>query len=122
MGSLTYDGLTVQLDDRTLAHLQIVLVQKLRRGESFLMSWKDSGDVGDGRSAIWVHPTIPIRFKFTGSKVPAINEEWLNQLVTSANSSRGLVLTEENGSMSAPKAKESWAHPQPTTVDQRQQS
>ena len=47
MGSLTYDGIVVQFEDRVLTHLQIVIVQKLRKGESFLMSWRDADSVGD---------------------------------------------------------------------------
>lgn len=95
MGSLQYDGVIIQFEDRLLAHLQIVIVQKLRRGESFLMSWKDSNEVGDGRSAIWLHPVQPLYFKFFGSRAATINPQWLESLTDSANSSRGLVVTEE---------------------------
>ena len=56
MGTLQYDGVLVEFDDRLLAHLQIVIVQKIRRGESFLMSWRDAAETGDGHSAIWIHP------------------------------------------------------------------
>lgn len=98
MGSLSYDGYVVEIDDRTLQHLQIVIVNKLRRGEPFLMSWKDAPDIGDGRSAIWLHPSIPLHFKFSGSRVVSINETWLAELNESAESSRGLIVTSENGS------------------------
>jgi hypothetical protein len=97
MGSISYDGLVVAVDDRTLTHLQIVIVNKLRRGDAFLMSWKDSMDAGSGRSAIWLHPQVLIYFKFDGSRVPAINERWLRELADSAESSRGLVVTTESG-------------------------
>ena len=37
MGKLTYDStLTVDFDDRVLAHLQLVIGAKLRRAESFV--------------------------------------------------------------------------------------
>lgn len=97
MGSLTYDGLVVQIDDRVLAHLQIAIVKKLLRGESFVMSWKDAPSVGDGRSAIWLHPTIPIHFKFDGGRAPSINEAWLAELMASADGPRGLIVTQETG-------------------------
>ncbi len=97
MGSISYDGLTVQVDDRTLTHLQIVIVKKLQRGDAFLMSWKDSVDVGSGRSSIWLHPYVLVHFKFDGSRVPSINERWLAELTESANSSRGLIVTAEHG-------------------------
>ncbi|MEO6826868.1 MAG: ATP-dependent DNA ligase [Microbacteriaceae bacterium] len=85
----------IQFDDRLLTHLQIVIIQKLRRGESFLMSWKDSSDVGGGRSAIWLHPVQALYFKFFGSRVATINPQWLETLTASANGSRGLIVTEE---------------------------
>ena len=99
MGSLTYDGTTVEFDDRVLAHLQIVIVQKLRRGESFLMSWRDSLNSGDGRAAIWISPTVPLYFKFLGSKVPVIDKDWLHELGMSAESSTGLIVTNEKGEL-----------------------
>jgi hypothetical protein len=99
MGSLTYDGMVIEFDDRVLAHLQIVMVQKLRRGESFLMSWRDSLNSGDGRAAIWVSPTIPLYFKFLGSKVPTIDKDWLHELGKSAESSTGLIVTNEKGEL-----------------------
>ena len=64
MGKLTYDStLTVDFDDRVLAHLQLVIGAKLRRHESFYFSWRDDPAVGDGRSTLWLHPTIPLYFK-----------------------------------------------------------
>jgi hypothetical protein len=46
MGKLAYDrSLTIDFDDRTLAHLQIVIGMKMRRGESFYFSWKDDQQV-----------------------------------------------------------------------------
>jgi hypothetical protein len=97
MGSLQYDGVLVEFDDRLLAHLQIVIVQKIRRGESFLMSWRDAPETGDGHSAIWIHPTQNLYFKFSGSRNPSINQEWLEKLMASANSSRGLLVMREEG-------------------------
>jgi hypothetical protein len=99
MGWITYDSLVVQLDDRALTHLQIVIVNKLRKGEGFLMSWKDSPEVGDGRSAVWMHQYMLLHFKFEGSRVPQINEEWIAELAASADSSRGLIVTAETGEL-----------------------
>jgi hypothetical protein len=96
MGSLTYDGIVVQFDDRVLTHLQIVIVQKLRKNEPFLMSWRDADSVGDGRSSAWIHPAMPLYFKFSGSRVPAINRDWLGSLMASANGSQGLIVTNED--------------------------
>lgn len=95
MGTLQYNGALVEFDDRLLAHLQIVIVQKIRRGESFLMSWGDSAGMGDGHSAIWIHPTHNLYFTFVGGTNPRINEAWLGELTRSANSAGGLLVTEE---------------------------
>jgi len=99
MGSILYDGTLVSFDDRLLAHLQIVIVQKFTKQESFLMSWKDGESVGDGRGSIWLSPSIPIYFKFVGSRTPAINKEWLLALGKSAESSTGLIVVDEDGKL-----------------------
>jgi hypothetical protein len=95
MGFLSYDSVNVEFDDRALLHLQIVIVQKLRRGESFLMSWRDSDTVGSGRSSIWLHPAIPLYFKFAGSRIPTVNRAWISALATTADGAHGLTLTPE---------------------------
>jgi hypothetical protein len=102
VGTLQYDGVLVEFEDRLLAHLQIVIVQKIRRGESFLMSWRDAAETGDGHSAIWVHPAQNLYFKFSGSKTPSINPEWLEQLTLSANSARGLLVMREGSQAASP--------------------
>ena len=97
MGFLTYDSTSVSFEDRLLTHLQIVIVQKFRRGEAFVMSWLDALSVGDGRSSVWMSPTVPAYFKFSGSRVPQISQEWLELLGQSANSSSGLIVMGEDG-------------------------
>ena len=42
------------------------------------MSWRDSSDTGEGHSAIWIHPSQNLYFRFMGSKSPAINQEWID--------------------------------------------
>ncbi len=96
MGKLTYDStLTVDFDDRVLAHLQLVIGAKLRRSESFLFSWRDDPGVGDGRSTLWLHPSIPLYFKYSGGRQPSVNRAWVDQLMTAANSPGGLHLVPE---------------------------
>jgi hypothetical protein len=95
MGTLSYDRVVVEFDDRILTHLQVVIVQKLRRGESFLFSWRNASEVGDGRSSAWLNPAIPLYFRFTGGHAPSLNPEWIAQLTRSANSSQGLIATSE---------------------------
>ncbi|MFU8947791.1 ATP-dependent DNA ligase [Mycetocola zhadangensis] len=96
MGKLFYDStLTVDFDDRVLAHLQIVIGAKLRRGESFYFSWKDDPAVGDGRSTIWLAPNIPLHYKYFGSRLPALNRDWILALSASSNSASGLQIVPE---------------------------
>ncbi|WP_066040706.1 DUF7882 family protein [Herbiconiux solani] len=96
MGKLTYDSsFVVDFDDRTLAHLQQVIGAKLRRNESFFFSWKDDPAIGDGRTTLWVHPNIPMVFKFHGSRPPALNRAWVEALMLTANSPQGLHLVPE---------------------------
>ena len=99
MGTIQYDGDRLHFDDRLLAHLQIVIVQKLRNDQSFLMSWMNVVSIGDGRTGIWLQAGIPLRFNFSGSRTPAINTDWLHTLQQSANSSTGLVITDEHGQL-----------------------
>jgi hypothetical protein len=96
VGKLIYDSsLTVDFDDRVIAHLQVVIGAKLRRGESFTFSWKDDGQLGDGRTSIWIHPAVPLVFKSFGGRPPAINRRWVEALMMSANSASGLQLLPE---------------------------
>ena len=96
MGKLSYDrAVTVDFDDPLLAHLQIVIGIKLRRGESFYFSWKDDTRIGDGRTSIWLHPTIALVYKFYGSRNPSINPAWVHALELSANTNTGLQIVLE---------------------------
>ncbi|MCU1439833.1 MAG: ATP-dependent ligase [Rhodoglobus sp.] len=99
MGSLIYGtaAIEVKFEDRVLAHLQVVMSAKLRRGESFFFSWFDDPSVGDGRSAVWVDPAIPLYFRYSGSRPPTLNKLWLEELAIAAGSNQGLVLLEEPG-------------------------
>jgi hypothetical protein len=105
MGTLTYDSeFTVDFEDRVLAHIQIVIGAKLRRGESFYFSWKDDDRIGDGRTAIWLHPAIPLIYKYYGGRMPRVNRYWIDQLSVTANSPGGLQILPEP---SAPEESES---------------
>src|SRR4051812_45752818 len=112
MGSLQYDGVVIEFDDRLLAHLQIVIATKIRRNESFFMSWRDAIEGGDGHSSLWVHPAHYPYFKYSGSRSPKINPEWVEAMTVAANSSRGLVImtedsvTAHSGANSSPEGDE----------------
>lgn len=102
MGRLIYDhmGPAVEVDDRTLAHLRVVITTKLRRRESFTLSWKSPDRFG--RTTIWIHPTIPVHFEFDGSEPIELNRAWIQRITDSANSGGGLILTGEHEDSGAP--------------------
>ncbi|HWR85783.1 MAG TPA: ATP-dependent DNA ligase [Rhodoglobus sp.] len=97
MGQLLYGSPPerVQIDDRVLAHLRMVTLAKLRRGEAFAMNFDFDPESGSGRSTLWVSPSSTLSFHFEGSRRPAINKAWLDALMTSANAPEGLVIVSE---------------------------
>ena len=97
VGKILYgeSGTEIVFDDRDLAHLQLVIGAKLRRHESFFFTWRDDPSAGDGRNSIWIDSSIPLYFKYDGSKAPSINREWLEVLTLSANSAQGMQFMSE---------------------------
>jgi len=96
MGFLTYGGVQeYEFDDRTLAHLKVAITIKLRRQESFLMSWTVPAERGGGRVSIWLTPSIPLSFRFAGSRAPQLNRHWLAVLNELAHTPRGLTVVSE---------------------------
>jgi hypothetical protein len=97
LGTLKYDGTTTDFDDLVLAHLQIVIVQKIRRQEPFLMTWRESDPTGGGRTAIWIHQMAMMTFHFTTSAKTVIDPVWVKKLTDSANSAMGMFVTDADG-------------------------
>lgn len=97
MGSIQYGGSEdpIHIEDRALAHLKVVIATKLRRQESFTLSWKHADGDAVGRSTIWVHPSIPLRFVFDDPDATALNARWIEELMHSANSTGGISLVDE---------------------------
>jgi len=97
MGQFIYGNpsVAVDFDDRVLAHLKMVILAKVRRGESFTFSWEYKVAKGSGHSSIWIHPTIPLQFNFLGNREPRLNRAWIEQLVQLSNTPGGLRVTPE---------------------------
>lgn len=97
MGRFTYDSNMdpIEIEDRALAHLKVVIATKLRRRESFTMSWQHPEGHQGERSTIWLHPAIPLRFDFDEVEGPRLNLKWIEALIHSANSSGGITLVGE---------------------------
>jgi hypothetical protein len=85
----------IHIEDRALAHLKVVISTKLRRDESFTLSWRHPDDQPRGRSTLWLHPAIPLRFVFDDPEPATLSRQWIEDLANSANSSGGITLVEE---------------------------
>lgn len=98
MGTIYYGGSAtpIHIEDRALAHLKVVIATKLRRSESFTVTWKHPDDQPRGRSTIWLHPSIPLRFVFDDPEPTDLSREWIEELASSANSSGGITLVAEH--------------------------
>jgi hypothetical protein len=97
VGTIYYGGgaMPIHIEDRALAHLKVVIATKLRRNESFTVSWRHADDQPGGRSMIWLHPSIPLRFVFEDPAPADLDQQWIQQLATSASSTGGIMLTAE---------------------------
>ena len=94
MARLLYGSppVSFEFDTRTLAHVEVVVMAKLRRNENFAFSVEQSGD---SRTTIWVNVSSDLQFIYDEPR-PEINREWLGRLVDSANSTSGLRVMPEH--------------------------
>lgn len=93
MGQMLYGSTptVIELDDRTLAHIEIVALAKLRRNESFAFSL----DEPDGRrSTYWLNSNSSLEFHFDIGR-QEINREWLDIIIDTANSTGGMRIVAE---------------------------
>jgi hypothetical protein len=95
MGSLFYgsDTAAIEIPDRLLAHVKVVIATKLRRGESFTLSWRHPDDEPGGRSTLWLHPSIPLRIVFDQAEPEVLDSHWLQELAAGASSTGGLSIS-----------------------------
>ena len=87
-----FESLPAEMPDRVLAHLKLVATTKLRRGESFTVTWRHMNGAGEGRTSLWMQPAIPLRFVFEAAEPEALDPEYLHALANAANSVSGIVL------------------------------
>ena len=108
MGTIYYGGSAtpIHIEDRALAHLKVVIATKLRRNESFTVSWQHPDDQPRGRSTLWLHPSIPLRFVFDDPEPTELSRAWIEELANSANSSGGIMLIAEHFDTEAPEGAE----------------
>ncbi|MDF2579031.1 MULTISPECIES: hypothetical protein [Microbacterium] len=101
MGQLHYGNsdTRIEIPDRLLAHLKVVIATKLRRNESFMMSWTGDG----GRSSIWLQPSIPLRFVFGSADMEVLNPAAVRDMANAATSSAGLIVALDQEIPEAPQ-------------------
>lgn len=94
MGTLEYNSSRppIKVDDSTLAHLKVIIGTKLRRHESFMMTWVPDGESDAGRLTIWMHPSIPLIIAFDERETPAIDSARIKHMMDLLNSRGELVL------------------------------
>ena len=93
MGTLFFGSARTPLliDDRLLAHLEIVITSKLRRNEGLLLSWiQPAGDL-QRRGTCWITSSTELLYMFDSGDV-AIDRDELERLSVESNSSRGVHL------------------------------
>lgn len=95
MGALIYNGTSYHLEDRLLAHLQVLITAKLQLREAFLINWPVPAREGSGRVSLWLAPDIPIEFRFAGSKRPELNRRWIDALLRASHGVQGLTVVPE---------------------------
>ncbi|MGN8024596.1 DUF7882 family protein [Microbacterium sp. 22242] len=98
MGILYYGSSehAIEIDDLALAHLKVVIATKLRRNESFTLSWRHDVGQPKGRSTIWLHPSIPLRFEFNEPNPPELDPRRIQEYANSANTSGGILIPDEH--------------------------
>jgi hypothetical protein len=95
------NGTHIAIDDRTLAHLRIVILAKLRRSESFAFNWDHGSGDDASASTVWMQPTMEVEFTLDSEEPVTINKQWADRLMHAANSVRGLeVIPEEQAAPS----------------------
>jgi hypothetical protein len=96
MGKMRYaDAAEFDIDDRTLLHLRIVHMNKLRRSESFVLHLPDPNRIGT--RSLWMSPAVAVEFRTFRGASQSIDGRWIDAMMTEAGDAHGLVLRPEAG-------------------------
>ena len=97
MGTLEYVAAQyiAEIDDRTLAHLQIVICNKLRRDERFTLRLEPADGISGPVTVLWVTSALPLLFTYSQPARHNINPAWLQLLADAATSNAGLWVVPE---------------------------
>ncbi len=99
MGHFMYGGQSFEFEDRVLAHIKTAIEVRLRKHESFLLSWNVAPQFGSGRVSLWMAPTMPLIFMFSGSRPPVLNRDWIAVMTEHAHTVRGMIIVSEAEAM-----------------------
>ncbi|MCM3779716.1 DUF7882 family protein [Microbacterium hydrocarbonoxydans] len=95
MGKLEYNSSrpAIEIDDDLLVHVKIVIATKLRRQESFMMTWP-GGSQAAGAMSAWIHPAIPMVIEFDQTPAPKVDPRRIEQMMARLNARGELILDE----------------------------
>jgi hypothetical protein len=80
------------VDDALLVHLRQVIVVKLQRHESFVVTVPAFEHGHEVREALWMHPAVPLRFDVDEVDGLALDHDRLAAMMVQANTVGGIVL------------------------------
>jgi|tagenome__1003787_1003787.scaffolds.fasta_scaffold20004617_1 hypothetical protein len=104
MGALIYGiAPAIEMEDRVLRHIQVVMIQKLRRNESFAFNWDEQpGVAGDtehengAHGTIWISNASQLYFRYDGARHKhELNPFWIDALMKATYKADGLSVLPE---------------------------
>jgi hypothetical protein len=97
MGRLIYGarGVHIEMDDLLLAHLQVLTISKLRRGEAFSLSWTEEIEGTDAARSIWLHQQVELLWEYDGVRPTKLDPRQLENMATQSASNGGLNVGDE---------------------------
>lgn len=76
-----------------LAHLKAALTHRLRRRESFLLTWPPRATAGGEIVSLWIAPDVPLAFRFDAAAPLPLGQDWVTELIRRSYTPRGLVIS-----------------------------
>jgi hypothetical protein len=95
MGKLTYGAIQreIVMDDNLLAHIEVVVLSRLRRNNAFALRWTETVEGStDVRRTIWVHQGSDLYFEYETPTQGELDHQLLDKLAKSADSNAGINL------------------------------